>query len=565
MAETQKQAPIEFQIFITGFVVVLAVIVFLFIAGESANRVIQTIYDFSTNQLGSLYILFALFCFGILLYLAFGKYGKVRFGGPDARPEFSYLSWVAMLFCAGLGTSLLAWSSKEWSYYYTAPPFDVAPMSKEAARWAATYGIYHWGPLGWTLYIICAFPIGYAFYNRKMSAMRLSTSCSGILGGDRMDGPIGKFIDTLFIIGLVGGTGTSLVSGAPMLSEAVCELFGLTRTFTVDAVVVLIWTALFTVTVGMGLKKGIKVLADVNLYAIFVLCGIVFLAGPTWFMLNTLTDSMGLMITNFFRMAFYTAPHFTSEAYQSYLAGEASHYTLMFPQWWTVFYWAWYIAYAPFMGIFAARISRGRTFREVVVTALTFGPLGCAMFFGIFGNNAMYQYLTGQFDFLAVAASLGEDAAIIGALMQVTDVEWLALLILVIFVFVGFIYSATTVNASAYSIATVASKDMTEATDVEPNLYNRVIWAIFLGAVALALMYQDEAVRQSVGSAEVGRAVVETARLGTSSALKALKTSSLVVAFPLMVCIFISILSFLKWIKQDKPHLEKGKLMEDGE
>jgi BCCT family betaine/carnitine transporter len=542
-------------------VVVLAVIVFLFIAGEGATSAIQSIYDFNTNQLGSLYILFTLFCFGVLLYIAFGKYGKVRFGGPDAQPEFSYLSWMAMLFCAGIGTSLLAWSSKEWSYYYTAPPFDIAPMSKEAARWAATYGIYHWGPLGWTLYIICAFPIGYAFYNRKKPSMRLSTSCSGILGGDRMNGPAGKVIDTLFIFGLVGGTGTSLVSGAPMLSEAVCELFGMTRTFTVDAAVVLIWTAIFTITVGMGLKKGIKMLADVNLYAVFVLCGIVFLVGPTWYMLNTLTDSMGLMITNFFRMSFYTAPHFTSEAYQSYLAGEAGHYTLMFPQWWTVFYWAWYIAYAPFMGIFAARISRGRSFREVVATALTFGTLGCAMFFGIFGNNAMYQYLTGRFDFLGVAASRGEDAAIIGALMQITDVEPLALLILVVFVFVGFVYSATTVNSSAYSIATVASKDMTEGTDVEPHLFNRVIWAVFLGAIALALMYQDDAVRQTTA---VGQAAVETARLGTGSVLKALKTSSLVVALPLMVCIFISVLSFLKWIKQDKPHLEKSKLADDG-
>jgi BCCT family betaine/carnitine transporter len=559
MTESRRSAPIETQIFASGFAVVLAVILFLFLAGDRASAVIDGIFKFSTNQLGALYIWFTLFCFGVELYLAFGKYGKVRFGGPDARPEFTRLSWVAMFFCAGIGTALMAWASKEWAYHYVAPPFDVEPMSLEASRWAATYGLFHWGPLGWVLYSICAFPIGYAFYNRKKSTLRLSTSCSAILGEGRMSGSLGKAIDTLFIFGLVGGTGTTLVSATPMLSEAVCELFGLTHTFTVDVIIVLIWTAIFTITVGLGLKKGIKMLSDVNLIAIFVLCGVVFLVGPTWFMLNTLTDSIGLMINNFVRMSFYTAPHFSADAYQSFQAGETSTYTNKFPQTWTVFYWAWYIAYAPYMGIFMARISRGRTFRDVVITAQTFGTLGCAMFFAIFGNNAMYQYLTGRFDFLAVTASQGESAAIIGALMHLTQFEPLALMILVIFIFVGFIYSATTVNSSAYAIATVASKDMTEGTDVEPQLFNRVIWAVFLGAIALALMYQDEIVKQS----DAAEAVAGSTGMATTSVLTALKVSSLGVAIPLMVCVLIAILSFLKWIAQDKPHLEEGALPED--
>jgi BCCT family betaine/carnitine transporter len=566
MAGSQKSAPIETQIFVSGFVVVLAVILFLFLAGDTASAVIDRIFKFSTNQLGALYIWFTLFCLGVELYLAFGKYAKVRFGGPDARPEFTRLSWVAMFFCAGIGTSLLAWASKEWAYYYVAPPFDIEPMSKEASRWAASYGLFHWGPLGWVLYSICAFPIGYAFYNRKKSTLRLSTSCSGVLGEARMNGPLGKAIDTLFIFGLVGATGTTLVSATPMLSEAVCELFGLTRTFTIDAIIVLIWTVIFTVTVGLGLKRGIKMLSDVNLFAIFVLCGVVFLVGPTWFMLNTLTDSIGLVLNNFFRMCFYTAPHFTADDYQAFLTGENPGYTSLFPQTWTVFYWAWYIAYAPYMGIFMARVSRGRTFRDVVITAQTFGTLGCAMFFALFGNNAMYQYLTGRFDFLAVTASQGENAAIVGALMHLTEIGPLALLILVIFVFVGFVYSATTVNASAYAIATVASKNMDEGTDVEPNLFNRVIWAVFLGAIALALMYQDQVVAQSaVATSDAVEAVVESTGPAATSVLTAVKVSSLGVAIPLMVCVLISILSFLKWIKEDKPHLEKGTLPEDSD
>jgi BCCT family betaine/carnitine transporter len=176
----------------------------------------------------------------------------------------------------------------------------------------------------------------------------------------------------------------------------------------------------------------------------------------------------------------------------------------------------------------------------------------------------MYQYLTGRFDFLAVKASQGEDAAIVGALMHLTEFEPLALLILVIFVFVGFVYSATTVNSSAYAIATVASKDMQEGTDVEPNLFNRVIWAVFLGAMALALMYQEEVINQSaIAASGAAEAVAESTGPAATSILTALKVSSLGVAIPLMVCVLIAILSFLKWIKEDEPHLEKGTLPEE--
>jgi BCCT family betaine/carnitine transporter len=150
--------------------------------------------------------------------------------------------------------------------------------------------------------------------------------------------------------------------------------------------------------------------------------------------------------------------------------------------------------------------------------------------------------------------------------MHLTEFGPLALLILVIFVFVGFVYSATTVNSSAYAIATVASKNMDEGTDVEPNLFNRVIWAVFLGAIALALMYQDQVVAQSaVATSGAVEAVVESTGPAATSVLTAVKVSSLGVAIPLMVCVLISILSFLKWIKEDKPHLEKGTLPEESD
>ena len=135
---------------------------------------------------------------GMLLWFAFGKYGSVRFGGPEAEPEFRKLSWIAMLFCAGIGTSLLYWSTIEWAYYYQAPPFGIEAGTAEAAEWAAMYGMFHWGPMAWALYSIPALPIAYAFHNRRIPFLRISQACRGVIG-DRADGPLGKLIDVLFI------------------------------------------------------------------------------------------------------------------------------------------------------------------------------------------------------------------------------------------------------------------------------------------------------------------------------------------------------------------------------
>jgi len=218
---------------------------------------------------------------------------------------------------------------------------------------------------------------------------------------------------------------------------------------------------------------------------------------------------MGIIATNFFRMSFYTDPIRRS----------------MFPQWWTVFYWAWYWAYAPYMGVFIARVSRGRTFKETVLATLVGGSAGCAMFFMIFGNNAIYQQLHGGFDFLAVTKASGANAAIIGAL----SVLPLFPIILGIFIFTGFVFSATTIDSSAYSMATVSCKDLKPGH--EPSIFARIFWALVLAGVALAVM--------NIGS------------------LGAVQTASLVAAFPILIVSVISIWSFLKYLKADQPQLKR--------
>jgi BCCT family betaine/carnitine transporter len=505
-----KSAPIDKQVFWPALICVVAVIVPLMAFPDQSELVLGKIFSFITAQFGSLYLWFTFVAFVVLLWFAFGRYGNVRFGGPDAKPEFRKLSWIAMLFCAGIGTSLLYWATIEWVYYYQAPPFGLAPKSAEASDWASMYGMYHWGPLAWALYCIPALPIAYSFHNKKIPFLRISQACRGVIG-DRADGPLGKLIDVLFIFGLVGGTGTSLGLGTPILSESISTLTGIERTFAMDAFVIVIWTAIFGTTVYLGMERGIKRLADLNVYLGFFLCAFVLTFGPTVFILDSFTNGVGLLATNFVKMSLYTDP-----------VGQSG-----FPQTWTVFYWAWWIAYAPFMGLFVARISRGRRIREVVSANLIWGSAGCWLFFALFGNTAMHDELNGVVPVIRIMNEVSPQAAIVA----VVNALPMGTLMLVLFLAMAFIYSATTLQASAYTIASVASKEL-RAGESEPLRWNRLFWALALGGMAVALMY-----------------------LG---GLKPLQTASLVVAFPLMFIIALCVWSFLRWLKEDFPDQGRG-------
>jgi BCCT family betaine/carnitine transporter len=502
-----KIAPIEKSIFFPSVISIVLIILCMILFEDQAKTAISAIFSYVTDQLGFVYIWAGVLSLGAVIWIGFGKYSNVRFGGPDARPEFNRLSWMAMFFCSGIGTALIYWSTIEWTYYYTSPPFGIEAKSQAAVEYAAMYGIFHWGPIAWAFYVLTAFPIGYAYYNRKKSALRLSTACAGIIGEKRANGGLGKCIDILMIFGLVGGTGTSLASGTPMLAEAISQLVGIEHTFSVDIAVVAIWTCIFVTSVVLGLKKGIKVLSDINIVALIILCAILFIGGPTYFLVNTFTDSIGLMLSEFSRMAFYTDPIRRS----------------LFPQGWTIFYWAWWVAYGPFMGIFIARISNGRTFQDVAVSVTLAGSAGCAMFFMIFGNNAIYSEINGLYPMIETIKNESASAAILGVLMQM-PLNWL---ILPLFILVGFVYSGTTVDSSAYVLASITSKNLREGQ--EPTIVNRLFWAVALGGSALVLM--------NVGG------------------LAPLKTASLVVGLPLVFLMGIAFLSLLKWLKEDQPHL----------
>ena len=433
---------------------------------EQASVVVTALYDWIAGEMGLLYQWVTLAATIILGVLAFGKHGARRLGGEDATPDFGNLSWMAMLFCAGIGAGLIYWSVIEWAYYLDAPPFGHEPGSPEAREWSATYGIFHWGLSAWCLYCLPTVAIAYPYYQRRVASLRLSTSLVGIFGDDVGQRPVGRAVDFVFVIALVGGTGTSLGLGTPMIAASVSELFGIAESHTLDVAIVLLAVALFAFSVYRGLDRGIRRFSDVNVaiaggFALFVL-----LAGPTGFQLELGTNSIGLMLQEFIRLNTWTDPILETG----------------FVEDWSIFYWAWWLAYGPYMGLFVTRISRGRTLKQLILGMVGFGALGCALFYVTIGNAAMWMDMEGIVPVRELVGAGHADTAI----AQVVAALPLQPLPLVAFIVMALIFVATTYDSASYAIAASVTRKMPAGGN--PHRANRVFWAFALAVLPITLL-----------------------------------------------------------------------------
>jgi len=455
-----------------GAIALLLTIIFpLIMFPQQGAEWIAMAKSFMTNQLGSLYLALGISTFFFVIYVVFSDMGQIKLGDPDEKPEFATSSWAAMLFCGGIGASILYWGCIEWAYYYQSPPFQLEPGSEEAVRWAATYGIFHWGPIAWAIYLIPALPIAYFFYVRKQPVLKVSSALMPVLGEERTKGATGKVIDVLFIFGLLGGAATTLGLAAPLISEGLNFLFGIPQSTISQVAVLLVCTAIFAYSSYAGMEKGIKLLSNINFWGAMGLLAFVFIMGPTVFMLETGLDSIGRMLSNFFVMATWAEP------FGGYGSFEDTH----FPQDWTIFYWAWWLVFAPSMGLFIARISRGRTIKQMVSGSIFFGSLGCFLFFMILGNYGLSLQLSGELDIVGILNSQGATKAIFTML----DSLPMGTLVIAVFTLLCVIFTATTFDSISYILASVVQNNVTE----EPMRWNRLFWAFTLSFLPTVLMF----------------------------------------------------------------------------
>ncbi|MCL1147349.1 BCCT family transporter [Shewanella sp. 10N.261.52.F9] len=457
--------------FFGAIMLLCAVVIPLLIFPDEGAKWIAVAKTFMTDKLGFAYLGLGLAAFFFMIYIVFSDIGQIKLGDPDEKPEFALASWAAMLFCGGIGASILYWGTIEWAYYYQNPPFQLEAGSEEAVRWAATYGLFHWGPIAWCIYMIPAIPIAYFFYVRKQPVLKVSAALMPVIGEANSFGKLGKVIDVLFIFGLLGGAATTLGLAAPLINEGISYLFGIPASTGSQIAVLMVCTAIFAYSSYMGMDKGIKILSNINFWGALGLLLFVLVCGPTIFMLETGLDSIGRMLSNFFVMATWAEP----------FGGMGTFEDTHFPQDWTIFYWAWWLVFAPSMGLFVARISRGRTIKQMVSGAVFFGSLGCSMYFIILGNYGLSLQLSGELDVVSILNAEGATRAIFAILETLP----FSTLIIAVFTLLCVIFTATTFDSISYILASVVQTNVTE----DPMRWNRLFWAFTLSFMPSALMF----------------------------------------------------------------------------
>ncbi len=498
------QPRIDQPMFITTTLVILAIAIPIVGFNEQSGAVITALYNNITQNFGILYLWFTAGMFGFLVWLGASRFGKVKLGDEHDQPEFSNLTWVSMIFCAGVGAGLLYWAVIEWSYYLQTPPRNLAEGSREAIEWAGTYPLFHWGISAWALYCVPALAIAYPYYVRKIPHLRLSTGCSHYLPGGATS-KRARFIDFLYMLNLIGGTGTSLGLSTPMIAAAVSELSGISHDFLLEVSVVIICIGIFGTSAYLGIQKGFKRLADLNLYIAFGLLFFVLAAGPTLFILKMGTNSIGLVLQNFVQMNFWSDPVENSGFVES----------------WTVFYWAWWIAYGPFVGIFVARISRGRTIREVIVGMLTYGSIGAWLFFIVFGNYALHLQINNLLDIQNIIATVGEPAAISKIILTLPFGK----IALALFLIMAVVFLATTYDSASFTLASVSTYELKAGEN--PARWNRLFWAVALGILPIALMFIE-------------------------GGIKVILSTTIVVSLPLIAVGVLMCFSLVRMLQQDE-------------
>lgn len=496
----KEKSRLDHFVFWPSIIVILTITILLVVFQSTAEPFLDGILNGINSRMDWVFQFLTFGLFIILLWVAFGKYGKVKLG--EGKPAFGNFSYGAMLFCAGMGTSIMFWSIIEPMYYFTGPPFGMEGGSDGAAEWAVAYGMFHWGISAWSIYAFPTLVIAYSFFIKQNKSLKVSQAVKGAIGKSA-DGPLGRVIDILVIWSLVGGLGTSLGLGVPMVSAGIGHLLGVEQSTMLSVIIMIIWTIIYITSASLGIYKGIRRLSNLNVYLALGLALFVIIAGPTGFILTYFTDSFGVMIQNFLRMSFYT---------DSISAGG-------FPQAWTVFYFSWFAATAPFMGLFIARISKGRSLKSLVLNVLGWGSLGSWLYFGVFGGYTMNLQQTGELDVVGTMAEIG-DASTIISVLETLPISYFAILF---FVILGFIFLATSLDSASYILASTASIKVGDG--VEPPIWHTIIWGLIMAALSISLLL--------IGG------------------LNVVQTSAVVVAVPVVVLYILLIISLMRWLKED--------------
>lgn len=486
-------------VFIVSIMIALLIIIFGYIKSDLLGEISEIIMTFVSDKFGWLYILSVFFFVSFLLWLAFGKYGNIKLGDDNEKPVYSNFNWYAMLFCGGTGIGLVFWSIAEPLSHYTLPPEGIMPGTREAANFSIRTCFLHWGIIQWACFAIVGLGLAYFQFRKKRVAL-ISNLLIPILGEKAIGGVFGKIIDTFSVIVSFAGVATSLGLGVLQICGGLNYLYKIPNDRNIWMIIIFIMTGIFLAGAVSGIDKGIKLLARLNTYIALILLIFAFAIGPHIEILNTMVNGLGQHLLNFIGDTLMINP-----------VGDNTWIMN-----WRVFYFAWFVAWTPFVGMFIARISRGRTIREFIMGVVIVPTIFTIIWLSVFGTIALNIADNWSLSELAKMVASPETAVFI-VLNRYPFSEILSILVIALLA----LFFITSADSATYTLSM-----MTTNGAINPPVYKQIIWAVISAAIAYVLLTVDS--------------------------LQPLQTISIAASLPFLIIMIAMCPSLLKELKQEK-------------
>ncbi|MCG6189513.1 BCCT family transporter [Maribellus maritimus] len=505
LVSTNKYFDVDGPVFWPAAILIVLFIAITLIVGEPMNKIFSAIQTSISNYGGWFFIVSVNVFLFFVLFIAFSKFGKIKLGGSKAKPEFSKGAWFAMLFSAGMGIGILFWSVGEPINHFISPP-GGEPRTTEAARLSMEVTFLHWGLHAWGIYALVGMSLAFFTFNKKLP-LTISSIFYPLLG-NKIYGPWGKAINVLAVVATLFGLATSLGMGVQQVSAGLAHLFNMPDTLTSQVILITLITLAATASVVAGLSSGVKRLSEINIIigAIFLLFMII--VGPTLFILDSFIQNIGGYIQNFFELSTWTETYQQSDWQND----------------WTVFYWAWWVSWSPFVGMFIARISRGRTLKEFVLGVLIVPTLLTFLWLSTFGGSAMFLELNSMAD---IAGAVSDNIATsLYVLLEQFPISAVTSTVGVILVTSFFITSSDS--------GSLVVDSLTAGGKLDAPVPQRIFWALTEGAVAAVLL--------------------------VGGGLGALQTAAISTGLPFVIILLILVWSLLKGLREEHEGLMEIKL-----
>lgn len=491
-------------VFLTSVILITLFIIFGAFFNQQAEIVFNQAKAFVSLRFGWFFIVVINATVLMSIYMIFSRYGDIRLGHQNEKPEYKLISWIGMLFSAGIGIGLLYWGTAEPLYHYMAPPLGEGE-TVASAKLAMNISFLHYGVHVWALYGMVALALAYFHYRRGLP-LAIRSTLYPILG-KRIYGGWGHTVDTLAVFGTMFGVVTTLGLGVLQINSGLESLFGIPNNISVQIILIAVITVLAGMSLFLGLDKGIKRLSDINIFLTIILLSFVILLGPTQFIFNSFIENIGNYLHQVIPLGFWTESYEGQENWQSS---------------WTIFYWAWWISWSPFVGVFVARISRGRTIREFTLGVLLIPVAILFLWFTAFGGSAVHMELMAAVnpDIASpglVEAVRADTGSAIFKLMESYPLTAVFNLLIVIMIVLWFVTSSDS--------ASFVIDMLTSGGDTDPPKVQRLFWAGTEGVIAAVLL--------------------------AAGGLGALQAASIVSGLPFAVVILVMMYSLLRGLSRD--------------